>query len=136
MATQRALVDNDTISPSSNPQAAPSATITPTHFQHRTTTAAPVHPLIDTATPAINTVPIELDSTPVSTPVARDHGKWNIRSAIQGAVAGAEKKVGEALGHDASKLRADDAAVMAGPPGSPGPEDFEAAKVDGAITPS
>jgi len=130
----------DTISPSSNPAAAPSNTITPTHFQHKTMSAAVVHPYIDTAQPPLNSVPIELDSTPLSTPVSR-HGSWktqsNLRSEepiIDGLIqAGdAEPKIKKA-----DELRQDNPAVLAGPPDIPAAEDFEAAKLgDGLVTPS
>jgi hypothetical protein len=132
MSAQTAPEADTVVSPSSIQ--APSSTITPTHFQHKTQNAAPVNSLIDTATPAINTVPIELDSTPIDSPVKGDGGPSNLKSAIKGVVAGAEKKVAAVL--DSSKLKADSAATMAGPPGTPGPEDFEAAKIDAAVTPS
>lgn len=54
----------------------PETTTAPPHsFPHHTTSASPLHPFIDTSTPAINAnAPVELDSTPVS-PVARQ-GSW------------------------------------------------------------
>jgi hypothetical protein len=123
-----------TSAPSSNPAAAASASITPTHFQHRTTNAAPVHTHIDTAIPALNSTPIELDSTPVS-PVSRS-GSWKatIEAKLQLANAaqmGSGKPVENVKGaavavREAGKrLAADDPAVMSGPPGTPAAEDFE-----------
>lgn len=63
-----------------------------------------------------------------------------LKDAVKSAVKGTEQKINQALGssgmQDSSKLRAHDAAVMAGPPGTPGPEEFRAAAADGAVTPS
>jgi hypothetical protein len=138
-------------SPSSNPAAAASASITPTHFQHRTTNAAPVHTHIDTAMPALNAAPIELDSTPVSSPVSRS-GSWKTgfganrsppsapsaaagEATAEGAAAGKGKGkpipvenvkgAAVAVREGGKSLAADDPAVMSGPPGTPAAEDFE-----------
>jgi hypothetical protein len=113
-------------SPGSNPVAAPSATIVPTHFPHRTTTAAPRHPFLDTAIQPLNTVPIELDSTPVS-PVSRS-GSWKTPGSIE-QVTGADGKriLGDsAKKDDLVKERLRDPAVLAAPPEGPDAEDFEA----------
>ncbi|KAF2099622.1 hypothetical protein NA57DRAFT_75123 [Rhizodiscina lignyota] len=58
--------------------------IKPAHsFAHHTSSAAPLHPFIDTSTPAINAAPIELDSTPVS-PVAKQYS-WPISGGPRSA---------------------------------------------------
>lgn len=125
----RVASDPDLISPTSNPAASASATIVPTHFPHKPQVAAPVHPFIDTAKPAMNSVPIELDSTPVTSPV----GNTNIRTpswkvgvdGLAAVVAGKER------------LKVDDRAVMDKPPGTPAAEDFQAVQAEGGLeTPS
>jgi len=117
--------------PSSNPAAAPSATIVPTHFPHKTTSAAPVKAFIDTSQPALNPTPVELDSTPVSSPVSRP-GSWKIPTG------------GSGLKHeilDDKKEPADerkqDPAILDSPPEEPGAAQFEAViGEDGLETPS
>jgi hypothetical protein len=76
----------------------------------------------------MNTVPIELDSTPVTSPV----GATNIRS--QSWKIGPD---GQPIPAVASRLKVDDRAVMDQPPGTPAAEDFEAVNAEGAAeTPS
>jgi hypothetical protein len=136
----------DAISPSSNPAAAPSRTVVPTHFPHQPPTAAPVHPFLDTALPALNPAPLELDGTPVSSPITAAfiarRASWKPVSVAAAALStGTGKGAGRAndaeLEDDpeakecaaAARLKAADPAVMVGPPGTPNAEEFEAAKV-------
>jgi len=135
-----AVSPTDFISPSSNPAAAASSTIVPTHFQHKTTSAAPVKSYIDTAQPSLNPVPIELDSTPLTTPVSR-HGSWKVASKLASEDPGIDALIQQGEGIPKVKkideLRKNNPAVMAGPPEEPGPEEFEAAKLgEGLVTPS
>jgi hypothetical protein len=126
---------SDYISPSSNPTAAASSTITPTHFQHKTTTAAPVHAFIDTAQPSLNSVPIELDSTPLSTPVSRS-GSWKIPGNLQQPPAIDGLVQDDSVMKKLEDLRKENPAVLPGPPEEPGPEEFEAATLgDQMVTP-
>jgi hypothetical protein len=69
-------------------------------FPHHTLAAAAIHPFIDTATPAINNAPVELDGTPTSPVTARDdmdeagegEGKdTGVSTANAGAGAGGRK---------------------------------------------
>ena len=125
----RVASDPDLISPTSNPAAAASSTIVPTHFPHKPQVAAPVHPFIDTAKPAMNSVPVELDSTPVSSPIANT----NIRT--QSWKEGPDGLAKVIAGRE--RLKVDDRAVMDQPPGTPGAEDFQAVQgEDGLETPS
>jgi hypothetical protein len=140
----------DAISPSSNPAAAASRTVVPTHFPHQPRAAAPVHAFLDTALPPLNAAPLELDSTPVTSPTVANpeaaagmaaviarRASWKMRGAA--AARAAAEKAGyaaeggedEAEGEDAEKarLKANDPAVLDGPLGTPNAEDFEAAKV-------
>jgi hypothetical protein len=139
----------DAISPSSNPAAAASRTVVPTHFQHQPRGAAPVHAFLDTALPSLNATPLELDSTPVTSPVVANAGvaaavarraSWKLRGSAALAAAG---KAGYLPGRDGdvedgelgeeeaakARLKANDPAVLDGPLGTPNAEDFEAAKL-------
>jgi hypothetical protein len=128
----------DVISPSSNPSAAPSASIVPTHFAHKPPSAAPVHPFIDTAKPPLNSVPIELDATPVTSPVAGPGSRtqsWKTSAPPRpGEAMSTEGAVGVTAG---ARIGVDDQAVLDGPLNVPGAQDFEAVKgEEGQETPS
>jgi hypothetical protein len=139
----------DAISPSSNPAAAASRTVVPTHFPHQPSAAAPVHPFLDTALPPLNAAPLELDSTPVTSPTAAAgqeqagiaaaiarRASWKMRgAAAAGAAAeragyppGREVEAEEEEGDEKARLKAHDPAVLDGPLDTPNAEDFEAAK--------
>jgi hypothetical protein len=119
----------DVISPSSNPSAAPSASIVPTHFPHKPPSAAPVHPFIDTAKTPLNAVPIELDSTPVTSPVAGPGSRmssWKTSAPLRpGQATSVEEGVGVAGG---ARIGVDDQAVLDGPMDVPDAQEFEAVK--------
>jgi hypothetical protein len=129
----------DAISPSSNPAAAASRTVVPTHFPHQPLAAAPVHAFLDTALPPLNVAPLELDSTPVVSPtvvapiggIAARRPSWKARAAGQQGAAAPEKGGGEDGVEDLEKarLKADDPAVLNGPLDTPNADDFKAALV-------
>ncbi|KAF2674928.1 hypothetical protein BT63DRAFT_24258 [Microthyrium microscopicum] len=117
----------DPKSPSSIQSPAP--TIVPTHFPHKPTGNAPVHPFLDTATPAINSVPIELDSTPLNSPITQQGGTWKNKLPNLASLAAKPAQIPGQIAEkvkEVSKHTQDDPAVMPAPPGTPGPEDFRA----------
>jgi hypothetical protein len=129
------LVSPTDASPSSNPAAAPSATIVPTHFQHKTTSAAPTHNYLDTSQPSLNSQPIELDSTPLESPVTTSRqGSWKIPASGLGKQVIPGQKVTDKV---VDPQRQKDPAVLSAPPETPAAEEFEAARiVEGLATPS
>jgi len=123
--------------------AAPDSGIAPpgTFVKHTTSSAAPLHPFIDTTQPPINPgEPVELDSTPVS-PVARKDS-WKTRSAGVVTTPGADEvaydELSGATGANESmrqkrkellRERQKDPSVLVDIPNTPGPEEYGIAEV-------
>jgi len=106
-------------------------------FPHQPTTSAAVQSFIDTSKPAINAVPIELDSTPLTSPTYASSGQKggllgqitsNLGAKAQEVIGVVKEKVGASEGSTRSERVGNNPAVLDKPLDEPTAEDFEAVK--------
>jgi hypothetical protein len=113
---------DDEVPPTPLNAQAENSTLRSNSFPHQPTTSAAVQSFIDTSKPALNSVPIELDSTPLDLPTEGQKG--GIFGKVKEVIGSVKEKVGEGVSKgDKSK---NDPAVLNGPVDEPAAEDFEA----------
>jgi len=109
-------------------------------FPHQPTTSAAVQSFIDTSQPALNSVPIELDSTPLISP-SKEGGEQ--QTSLLGNIADSlGAKVKEVVGNvkvtggggSMSSVKSEhNPAVLSGPVDEPAAEDFEAVQAEDKV---
>jgi hypothetical protein len=113
--------------------AQPASSARSNSFPHHPTTSAAVQSFIDTSQPALNSVPIELDSTPLTNPL--EGQMTGLLGQVTGKVKEAVGNVKEKIGESASKGNKgiNDPAILNGPVDEPAAEDFEAVQGEDKI---
>ncbi|KAF2109404.1 hypothetical protein BDV96DRAFT_235423 [Lophiotrema nucula] len=140
-----------TISTTASAPSASDQPISPVHrtgtFPHKTSSAAAVHPFIETSTKPINEFPVEIDGVPASPKDVKRRGAGDIVSPGLGEEAEIEEEflgdgergVGKEVWEKRKQLlasRSQDPAVVVDIPQEPTAEEVEAAKsAEGTVTP-